>query len=282
VKHRVSWQLFALWVFVTMSGWATGFYLIIPLTEVNMMHFSEQFDYFGRTWFSLDYAEQAWFSSCIILAFGALSGIIGGLIIGLGQQSVIRQIAGVHRHVATWAKATVIGMLVGWGVGVFASGPLVYMLDHPGVNSAYYALFSDFSKARGYYWYLPCVHLTIAAILGALVGVAVGVSQWIVIRHLGSRSQWWIPFSVAAWTLGGAVFALTYMSLGGPVDHYGPDLWSSFEAYEMARGNALIWAWILGGIVVGAITGICLQVVLSQSGNRDAAPNHQALTVEKL
>lgn len=119
--------------------------------------------------------ESGWAEGWAVL----VAGLLAGAIFGAAQWLVLR---GRLNGLGWWVPVTVLGWtaayLVVWAIG-------------GGGGSAAYGHHA-----------LPHV-LDTGGTLGALiVGLAAGVPQWLVLRHLGSRAIWWVPASVAGLLLG--------------------------------------------------------------------------------
>lgn len=65
-------------------------------------------------------------------------------------------------------------------------------------------------------------------LVGIVVGLAIGVAQWMILRREVHWSAWWIVISIVGWT----------------------------------TGMALLPGLILTGVMVGAVTGIALELLL--------------------
>ena len=63
---------------------------------------------------------------------------------------------------------------------------------------------------------------------GVIVGLATGIAQWFVLRREVHWSAWWIAISIVGWT----------------------------------TGMALLPGLILTGVIVGAVTGIAVELLL--------------------
>ena len=85
------------------------------------------------------------------------------------------------------------------------------------------------------------------AAIGALVGLSVGVIQWLALRQQAAKSIWWIPANILGYTGG--------LLAGGQVP----------EVFPLAR--TVIFGPEFGvtiGFTVGAVTGITLLFILAQ------------------
>ncbi len=93
--------------------------------------------------------------------------------------------------------------------------------------------------------------------IGALVGLSVGVTQWLALRQQTARSIWWIPANILGYTGG---------LLAG---------WQVPEIFPLARN--VIFGPEFGitiGFTVGAITGITLLFILPQTAATAPLPEH--------
>jgi hypothetical protein len=74
---------------------------------------------------------------------------------------------------------------------------------------------------------------------GAVIGVSVGVAQWLVLRRHVSRAKWWVVTTIAAWAVG----------------------WSLISLAEDSAGLSTLMIYVVGGIgaaLAGIITGTAL------------------------
>ena len=84
--------------------------------------------------------------------------------------------------------------------------------------------------------------------IGALIGLSVGVTQWLALRQQVAKSIWWIPANILGYTAG---------LLAG---------WQVPEVFPFAR--TVIFGPEFGvtiGFTVGAVTGITLLFILPQT-----------------
>lgn len=88
----------------------------------------------------------------------------------------------------------------GLAVGVAAAAGLALILDQPIYESQTGTLFSDqLLRRTGLTTAVPFA----AALLG-IVGLAVGLAQWLGLGSSRDRFGWWIPASILGWALIGA------------------------------------------------------------------------------
>lgn len=104
--------------------------------------------------------------------FGGIGLVMGGL------QGVLLRRLSVRWH--WWALATVVGALL-----PFIAGPLL-------VTGRTVGPLWDIQGARG------------AFTLG-LVGITLGIAQWVVLRGRVRGASWWVPMTAAGWALAGLI-----------------------------------------------------------------------------
>ena len=138
-------------------------------------------------------------------------GFVGTPLQPLAQWLVLR------RHISRagwWVLATILGMAVGGAVG---------MATGVSRNVALAWAVGDGSEVVR---------------TGATLGAAVGVAQWLVLRQHFAQAGWWIPASIAGWTVG-AVAGLSFVG----------------DCAEFGRCFA---GWVANGALTGAVTGLML------------------------
>lgn len=145
----------------------------------------------------------------------ALQGAIGGAAIGVAQWFVLRK----QFYQAWW---WVLASIVSWGlVGSSSLGALG--------------------------WFAPkatnlSVRLIYGAANGAVVGILIGVVQWLFLRKQSIRAWSWIVGSIVGWAVG---LSLGWL-LGGVL--------RSLTGLFLGEVVGLAWGWV----VVAAITGVPL------------------------
>ena len=139
-----------------------------------------------------------------------VDGLVIGAFVGVAQGLVVR------RRIAPmgwWVLASILG----FGVGLAAG------------------------EAVG-----PGVPLIVGrALIGTIIGLAVGVAQWLVLRRQVARAEWWILASVVGWILA----------------------WIVIRSAEASENQPIVLVYLLGGsgaAVAGIITGAAL-IWLSRS-----------------
>jgi len=126
-----------------------------------------------------------------------------------------------------------------------------------------------------------------------VIGAAVGILQWIVLRPLVREDGWWIPASAAGWAGGAALVTLVLRPqspvLGPVVIGAGIGVaqwlvlrWQVYRAWWWILLSTLGWTLgmlgLLGaslvGAVAGAVTGFALELLLRH--RRPKAEDHAA------
>lgn len=147
---------------------------------------------------------------------GIREGVIGGAIIGLTQFLVLRG----HIRQAWW---WIVASIICWGLLGFSSlSPLGWVVPRT-------TLFS----ARIFY----------GALFGALIGIGLGVPQWLVLRPRIPKAWRWILMSslcwaislAFGWTVGGVLRLLSQLFLGDVVG-----LTLAWLAVGILQGIALV------------------------------------------
>jgi hypothetical protein len=171
----------------------------------------------------------------LLLSFAltVASGAIEATLVGLAQWWVMRPWFPMIRRFAWW-RATLVGALLGYGLGYLPS-TLMSMGEAAG----------QVPQAEPPQW----ITLLLAAGLGAVTGAVLSFAQWLVLRGKVSRAGSWIPANMLAW------------ACGMPVIFWGMDL--AFKQGVSGSAGAryisplpVVGAAILvAGLVVGAIHG---------------------------
>jgi len=131
-------------------------------------------------------------------------GLIIGAAIGIAQGLVLR------RRIAPmgwWVLVTALGFGVGKFLGEAVAGGMPLLVG--------------------------------SLLTGAIIGVAVGDAQWLVLRGKLAGARWWVAANVAGWALG----------------------WSLISLVEDAEGVSTVIIYLIGGVgaaAAGIITGIAL------------------------
>ncbi len=140
-----------------------------------------------------------------------------------------------------WILATTLGWLVGWvvlgevGIGAAIGVAQWLVLRREVSNAGWWILASTVAWFVG--WEIivaglvvsPGADLISSLIVGAVVGLFLGAGQWFVLRRWTHYASLWIPANMSAWSV-------------------------SF--------TGIIGGAILTGVVVGAVTGLVLDLLL--------------------
>lgn len=110
-----------------------------------------------------------------------------------------------------WIMATTVGWILGSflfsGIPVVVAGVAVAALQsavlYKRIPKAWrWFLVSSVGWITGYVLFILFFASNLGLLLGPVVGVAVGVAQWTLLRHEVDWSGWWIVFSALGWTTG--------------------------------------------------------------------------------
>lgn len=166
-------------------------------------------------------------SALVIVTTGAIEGYI----VGSAQWSVLRdRFRSIDR--SAWVRATVLGAVVAWMLGVT---PM---------------LLSSITTAHGNVVGEPTIFsaswIAMSAALGLMAGLILALFQWRVLRRHAERSSIWLPANSLAWSVGmPMVFATIQLVM------------ESGDATRRAIPTAIL-GLLLTGAVVGAIHGVAL------------------------
>ncbi|MET0645331.1 MAG: hypothetical protein ABW208_01845 [Pyrinomonadaceae bacterium] len=153
----------------------------------------------------------------------------------------------VAEAVGVGGVQAIVGAGMGIGVGLMQGRLIRRLLDRSaawlcscavGLGAPF--MLTDVSKAAG--WDIP--YSLLASI--ALGGLVVGVWQSLILRSRLRRTGWWVVGSALGWTLAASTSSIA----------------ESLQRSQSLRGlwGALAYLGIVaaGGLVLGAVTGICL------------------------
>jgi hypothetical protein len=170
--------------------------------------------------------------AAVLLAALALvaAGGVEGVAVGVAQGRVLRRALPPLR-LRSWVAATLAGTLVAWTLGML---PSTVMATTAGPAEP------PFSDA---------VQLVLAAALGVVAGVVLGVPQWLVLRRHVARAGWWIPANSLAW---GAGMPMVFAVAGGLPEGSAPAV----------IVGIVVATLLTTGAVVGAVHGAVLMRLL--------------------
>lgn len=139
------------------------------------------------------------------------AGLFEGTVLGFGQALVLRR-AIPDFSTLQWVLATAVGAMLGYTLGLL---PSTLATDWP-----------------------PAMTVAGAGVLGVLILVTIGGTQWLVLRRHLHRAYRWILITAAAWFVGMAVF------LG-----FSTPLWQEGQPLGTTIGVGII-----GGLLMAAVT----------------------------
>jgi hypothetical protein len=186
--ERAEWWFWGKW----MIGWALGMGVGIIVAACLTVGMS-----------MIIYGGPDQIGEDIVMAMGqAVAGFVGWVVgwaaVGAAQWNILQE--RVHLS-GWWVLASMVGAGVGWAVGWvvgWALGEVVgWVLDVDWVASTW--------------------AVVIAVIVGgAVVGIAIGTAQWLILRERVHRSGWWVLANVLGWPVVGLVATdgLTGMIVG--------------------------------------------------------------------
>jgi len=184
---------------------------------------------------------QSWQQAALVAAVFVGLGAFEGFVVGLAQAAVLRRFVPAVRG---WVRATVIGAMVAWAVGMLPSS-VASVLGPPSAATAHEPPLS--------------LVLLLSAGLGAIAGPVLAAFQWRSLqRALLARAWMWLPANAAAWCLG-----MPVIFLGAQAN----EATSNPALIALTVGLALLGA----GAVVGAVHGWFLLRLMAGSGGEHAA-----------
>ncbi|MEO8252723.1 MAG: hypothetical protein ABI578_09655 [Chloroflexota bacterium] len=101
-----------------------------------------------------------------------VDGLVIGAFVGIAQGFAVRRLAPMGR----WVLVSIIGFGIGLALGEAVA---------PGAST-----------------------LGAHALIGAIIGTAAGVAQWLILRRHVARAGWWVPANIVAWTVGWTIIRL--------------------------------------------------------------------------
>ncbi len=168
------------------------------------------------------------------ILFGALVMIVAGtflegVIVGVAQWWVLRR-AILGFSARAWVTMTALGAGIAWILGVIPSG----LMNLNETNNASAPPTLD-----------NLTTLSLAALMGFVLGPVLATPQWWVLRNYSQKALWWIPANALAWAFGMVIIFIAAGSLSEG---------SSLPTIVLTLFLSLAAA----GAVVGAIHGLAL------------------------
>ncbi|MDJ0556474.1 MAG: hypothetical protein QNJ68_18945 [Microcoleaceae cyanobacterium MO_207.B10] len=187
-SEKIGWGFWLQWVLFTVSGFLVSLFFV----EVGVRPY-----------------------------VGALSGGLGGAIVGLGQWFVLRNRIFRARW---WVVVNIVAWIL---IGASSLGALGWIA--PRTEQIWLRLFHGL-------------------INGAVVGAVLGLGQWFVLRRQVYREEWWIVANILAWGLG--------LSLGWAIGGF---IYGTINLF-IAEVVGLFVTWFFVAVVTGFVLMRSLQV----------------------
>jgi hypothetical protein len=166
-----NWKLWLQWVMANVTGEVLGLGLVGAVATAMVLTIGEP-----------EAAIVTLMMAGMMIAAGALEGVI----VGFAQWLVLRR--RIHRlRRREWVAATAIGALVAWAMGM-APNTLMALNQSAGSSPP-----PEMSNAVKY---------ALASVMGVVLGMILGASQWRALRRYVSGASLWIWANAAAWAVG--------------------------------------------------------------------------------
>jgi hypothetical protein len=166
-----NWKLWLQWVMANVTGEVLGLGLVGAVATAMVLTIGEP-----------EAAIVTLMMAGMMIAAGALEGVI----VGFAQWLVLRR--RIHRlRRREWVAATAIGALVAWAMGM-APSTLMALNQSAGSSPP-----PEMSNAVKY---------ALASVMGVVLGMILGASQWRALRRYVSGASLWIWANAAAWAVG--------------------------------------------------------------------------------
>ena len=193
-----------------------------------------------------------------LLNLAILSGMIGSAV-GLAQWLALKQriqgwilysmLAAMAALVLNWAISYSKFMISVNSLGAYDAAEAKYTAEvelQSGIQDALVAMFPKISTDAMEF---ISSSITGPLVIGALLGFAMGILQWLMLRRTFRRSGWWILASVLGWGLGSvAANLLIFLAPSWIPDIVLQSQWQFIIVYGLSGAIGL-------GLVLGLITG---------------------------
>jgi hypothetical protein len=144
----------------------------------------------------------------------AISLVVIGVLTGAGQWAVLRMRL---KRVWMWIPATAIGVPLGFFVGL-------------AVDTGIFAAGDTLN-------------------ISGLLGLVVGVPQWLVIRKKVEKAYWWLPASILSWAFGAKI---------------GFDFLGQINLEHLSWAENIKLSGVIMGLSFGSLVGIIGGLVMAQ------------------
>jgi hypothetical protein len=169
---------------------------------------------------------------------------VEGVVVGFAQWSVLRR-ALPQLQWRPWVRATAVGALVAWLLGMMPSTFFQAMAATAETTSVAPAFDPPL-----------ILQLVMAAVMGFALGPILGIPQWLVLRAHLPRVGRWVLANAVAWTAGMPMIFLATGLIGTE--------WTAAQI-----GATVAVGCLAAGLVVGAVHGLWLVRMLAE---KDATP----------
>jgi hypothetical protein len=184
-------------------------------------------------------------SGAVIVKLKSLGGIIwSALLLGAGIGGMQWVILRRYLQKSGWWVLTAIG---GWAFALMIAARASVLLGFR---------LEDWTAEGGWILLVPGI-----LILGFILGITIGVFQWLILRKQFQKSLLWILINAFGWLIGIGVGLYAGISLYDFLQQYAT--WVS----RLTTINPLaliIWPTILGGITTGGTVGVITGILLDQ------------------
>jgi hypothetical protein len=163
-----------------------------------------------------------------------------------------------------WALASAVGWAIGLPMGI----ALVQVISKPLLDSTLSTLgVSTLLDPTAYLSSLAQFVAITAVVLGAIVGLASGITGWLVLQWRAYRAASWPVASMVGWTVGLPITGLLFLYAGN-----GPNSMLSQAVTNNLLGNNSLGLGLLAaavtGLISGALLGISQWLVLRKQSRR--------------
>lgn len=173
----------------------------------------------------------------------ALAGAaVEGVVVGFAQWRVLRRELPALRW-RPWVRATAIGALVAWMLGMMPS-------------TFFQAMASSAETTASSASFDPplALQLALAVVMGAVLGPVLGVPQWLALRGHVPRAGRWVLANAVAWAAGMPMIFLATSLIGAD--------WTALQI-----GATVAAGCLAAGLVVGAVHGLWLVRMLAEEAS---------------
>ena len=161
--RKPGWMFYGGWMLLSVVALPVGFALALAIGTPVSQVLGDRIRAGGASAVTEDF----------LMGYFLFGGI--GLVMGVLQGALLRRLS---VRWGWWTIATVVGAML-----PFIAGPLL-------VTGRTVGPLWDIDRVRG-------------ALTLSLVGITLGVAQWVVLRDKVRGAGWWIPITVAGWALAG-------------------------------------------------------------------------------